>query len=80
MNPVKAWKARITPDEWVKNSYLCIALEGEHGVEGAYAALKVGGTLVGCLTAPLRFLPIHGNMSTPGETRITHIMHQSQKT
>jgi hypothetical protein len=48
MKPVKAWKAQITLDEWVKNSYLCVALEGEHGVEGAYAALKVDGKLVGC--------------------------------
>jgi hypothetical protein len=48
MKPVKAWHAQIILDEWVKNSYLCVALEGEHGVEGSYAALKVGGKLVGC--------------------------------
>ncbi|MCK4763154.1 MAG: hypothetical protein KAW12_13240 [Candidatus Aminicenantes bacterium] len=48
MKPVKAWSARVKIDEWIKGSYFCIALEGEHGVEGAYAALKVDGKLVGC--------------------------------
>ncbi len=46
--PVKAWQTNVTLDQWVKNSYLCIALEGEHGEEGAYAALKVNGCWVGC--------------------------------
>jgi hypothetical protein len=46
--PLRAWRARITLDEWVKGSVLCIAVEGEHGEEGAYAALKVGDRLVGC--------------------------------
>jgi hypothetical protein len=31
-----------------KNKIFVIAVEGEHGVEGAYAALKVDGRLVGC--------------------------------
>jgi len=48
MRPVKAWSSRIKLDQWVKGSYLCIALEGEHGEEGAYAAVKVDGKLVGC--------------------------------
>lgn len=48
MVPVKAWQARFVLDEYVKNSYLCIAIEGEHGVEGAYTALKVDGRLKGC--------------------------------
>lgn len=48
MKPVKAWQALINIAQWVKGSYLCIALEGEHGIEGAYAALKVDGKLVGC--------------------------------
>jgi hypothetical protein len=47
--PIKAWHAQNTLDEWVKGSHLCIALEGEHGVEGAYAALEVDGKLRGCL-------------------------------
>lgn len=46
--PVKAWQGRVRLEEWVKGSFLCIALEGEHGIEGAYAALKVGGEFVGC--------------------------------
>jgi hypothetical protein len=48
MRPVKAWSCRIELDQWIEGSYLCIALEGEHGEEGAYAALKVDGKLVGC--------------------------------
>jgi len=48
MKPVKAWEAQFVLDEWVKSGYLCIAVEGEHGVEGVYAALKVDGRLVGC--------------------------------
>lgn len=48
MEPAKAWRAEITLEEWVKGSYLCIALEGEHGVEGAYAAMKVAGEYLGC--------------------------------
>ena len=35
-------------DEFIKDSYLCIAVEGEHGIEGAYAALKFEGKLIGC--------------------------------
>jgi len=45
---VKAWSAQCSLDEWVEGSYLCIALEGEHGREGAYAAIKVNGLLIGC--------------------------------
>jgi len=48
MKPLKTWKARFTIEEWVKGGYLCVAINGEHGVEGAYAALKVGGKLLGC--------------------------------
>lgn len=48
MKPAKAWEAQFVLDEWVKGNYLCIAVEGEHGVEGAYAALKVDGRLIGC--------------------------------
>jgi hypothetical protein len=48
MRPVKAWRSRIEIDQWVKGSYLCVAVEGEHGEEGVYAAARVGGTPVGC--------------------------------
>jgi len=44
---VRAWSAKVTVDEITPTSYLCVAVEGEHGVEGCYAALRVGGRLVG---------------------------------
>ncbi|MGM0377939.1 MAG: hypothetical protein ACQEQ0_14310, partial [Bacteroidota bacterium] len=43
----KAWKTNITLDEVPDNSYLCIALKGKHGAQGAYAAAKIDGKLVG---------------------------------
>ncbi|MHA1717765.1 MAG: discoidin domain-containing protein [Promethearchaeota archaeon] len=43
----KAWYASFTLDEISKNNYLCVALFGEHGEEGAYASLKIGGKPVG---------------------------------
>ena len=42
-----AWSATVTVDEITPTSYLCVAVEGEHGVEGAYAALRVGDRLIG---------------------------------
>jgi hypothetical protein len=48
MKPVKSWSAMIELEQWVEGSYLCVAIEGDHGEEGAYAAVKVGGRLVGC--------------------------------
>ncbi len=44
---VRAWSAEITVDEITPTSYLCVAVEGEHGVEGCYAALRVGDRLIG---------------------------------
>ena len=44
---VKAWSAKVTVDEITPTSYLCVAVEGEHGEEGCYAALRVGDRLVG---------------------------------
>lgn len=41
------WKHTFTLDEIADNSYLSIALNGKHGVEGAYAAIKVDGKLTG---------------------------------
>ena len=47
-NPaVKSWSGSIVLDEAAKGSYLAIPLEGRHGREGAFAALRVGGRLVG---------------------------------
>jgi hypothetical protein len=44
---VNAWSAKVTVDEITPTSYLCVAVDGEHGAEGCYAALRVGNRLVG---------------------------------
>ncbi len=36
----KAWTAPITITSCPTGSYLCVALNGKHGIEGAYAALR----------------------------------------
>ena len=43
----KVWSAKVTVSEVVPGSYLCVAMEGIHGVEGAYAALQIDDELVG---------------------------------
>ena len=53
-----AWSAPIQLNEIPKNSYIAIAVNGEHGVEGVYAALKVDGQLVG---APSRAVSYPAN-------------------
>ena len=47
MQCVKSWKAECFLEEIPKNSYLSVAINGKHGVEGAYVAAKIGGRLVG---------------------------------
>jgi hypothetical protein len=47
MNAKKVWKKTIKLSEIPKNSYLCVAINGKHGWEGAYAAAKIDGKLVG---------------------------------
>ncbi len=47
---LKAWSHSFTLNEAPQGAYLCIALEGTHGKEGAYAALRVGDTIVGAPT------------------------------
>jgi hypothetical protein len=47
MKPLQAWHARIELDEIQPGAKLCIAIEGEHGIEGAYAALKIGDRYLG---------------------------------
>jgi len=47
IRPVKAWQHSFTLGEIPKGSYLAIALNGEHGVEGAYAAIRVNGEPIG---------------------------------
>jgi hypothetical protein len=43
----KAWKTTVVLDEVPANSYLCVAINGKHGKEGAYVAAKVDGKLIG---------------------------------
>lgn len=47
MNCAKAWSSSFTLKEVPKNSYLSVAINGKHGVEGAYAAIKINGKLRG---------------------------------
>jgi len=47
ITPKKAWQRSFTLGEIPKNSYLAIALKGEHGIEGAYGAIRVDGNPVG---------------------------------
>ena len=54
----RAWSSTFTLNEISKGSYLCIALNGVHGVEGAFAAIRVDGQLIG---APDRSLSYPSN-------------------
>jgi hypothetical protein len=44
---VKAWKTTLVLDEVAENSYISVAINGEHGVEGAYSAIKIDGEYLG---------------------------------
>ena len=43
----RAWQHSFTLDEIPRGSYLAVSLNGEHGIEGAYAAIRVNGKPVG---------------------------------
>ncbi|MEL7589443.1 MAG: hypothetical protein AAGU19_22205 [Prolixibacteraceae bacterium] len=43
-----AWSCRFTLNEIPKGSYLCIAINGPHGAEQAFASVKIDGQLFGC--------------------------------
>jgi hypothetical protein len=43
----KSWKTSFTLDEIANDSYLSVAINGKHGIEGAYAAAVIDGQLVG---------------------------------
>ncbi|MBU3024181.1 hypothetical protein [Zobellia galactanivorans] len=43
----KVWKSKIVLDEIADGSYLCVALNGKHGIEGAYAGAKIGENYIG---------------------------------
>ena len=40
MKFIKAWSGTVQVEEFVKGGYLCVALNGKHGPEGAYVALR----------------------------------------
>jgi hypothetical protein len=44
---VKAWKTSVLLDEVPEGSYICVAIQGGHGREGAYAAAKIDGKYIG---------------------------------
>jgi hypothetical protein len=56
--PKEAFEARFVLNEIPKGSYLAIALNGKHGDEGAYAAIRVNGKPVG---APDRSISYKSN-------------------
>ena len=58
MEAQKTWKTSFSLPEIAKDSYLCVALEGKHGVEGAYVGAKIDGQLVG---APDRAVSYQSN-------------------
>lgn len=47
MKCVKSWEASFKLTEIPKDAYLSVAINGKHGIEGAYAAAKINGRLVG---------------------------------
>ena len=47
MRVQKAWETEFVLDEIPSGSFLAIAIEGEHGVEGAYATAIIDGELRG---------------------------------
>ena len=56
-NPASdAWASTVTLTEAARGSYLCIALNGKHGVEGAFAALRVAGRPVGAPDRAVSYL------------------------
>jgi hypothetical protein len=46
--PWSAWSGTVKLDEAAPGSFLCIALEGEHGKDGAWVAARLDGKPVGC--------------------------------
>lgn len=43
-----AWKSAFVLNEFDKGAYLCIAVNGRHGREGVWAAMKMDGKYIGC--------------------------------
>lgn len=42
------WRSEFVLDEIPENAYLCVAINGYHGNEGAWAGFKIDGEYVGC--------------------------------
>ena len=61
-----AWQGRFTLDEAAKGSYLVVACIGEHGRDGAYAALRIGDRPLG---APRRAVSYPANPWEYGNNR-----------
>lgn len=68
-----AWNTTFTLNEIAEGSYLSVAINGFHGIEGAYAALKVGDKYVG---APDRALSYPSNtweyVNAKGDSNYTY--------
>ncbi len=47
MKVTQAWRTSVKIDRIFNGSYLAVAVNGEFGIEGAYAALKIGDRLIG---------------------------------
>ena len=45
--PVAAWRGTFPLGEETAGAYICVAIEGEHGIEKAYAAARIGDRLIG---------------------------------
>jgi hypothetical protein len=59
MNAQRAWTGSFVAKEITDESYLCVAIDGMHGVEGAYAALRIGDEVIG---APDRAISFPSNV------------------
>ena len=52
---VKAWSGDVVVDEVTPTSYLCVAVDGEHGIEGCYAALRIDDQVVGAASRAVSY-------------------------
>jgi len=46
--PVRIWKYNRKLRKIHSNAFLCIAIDGRHGIEGVYVTAKIDGEYVGC--------------------------------
>ena len=50
-----AWNGNFSLRQVPKGSYLCVAINGRHGIEGAYATLKVDGRYIGAASRAVSY-------------------------